>query len=190
MLNLTWEEGEGLSREAVEGEPELGSCQELSCSIVPDFLWPHEQSLPAPLTMEFSRQECCGLPCPLQGICLTQGSNPGLPQCRRILYHLSHQGSPRILEWVAYRTMVSCIAGGFFTSWTTREVQVKNQYLLNPHSASAGVLEVNSYFLLWKVITVLSTTGCICFHRHYSSSYLCAAMHLVRASNDCVILQW
>ena len=30
----------------------------------------------------------------LQGIFLTQGSNPGLPHCRRILYHLSHQGSP------------------------------------------------------------------------------------------------
>ena len=31
-----------------------------------------------------------------------QGSNPGLPHCRWILCHLSHQGSPRILEWVAY----------------------------------------------------------------------------------------
>ena len=29
----------------------------------------------------------------LQGIFPTQGSNPGLPHCRRILYHLSHQGS-------------------------------------------------------------------------------------------------
>ena len=29
-------------------------------------------------------------------------SNPGLLHCRRILYHLSHKGSPRILEWVAY----------------------------------------------------------------------------------------
>ena len=25
---------------------------------------------------------------------LTQGSNPGLPHCRQILYHLSHQGNP------------------------------------------------------------------------------------------------
>ena len=25
----------------------------------------------------------------------TQGSNPSLPHCRRILYHLSHQGSPQ-----------------------------------------------------------------------------------------------
>ena len=29
----------------------------------------------------------------LQGIFLTQGSNPGLPHCRQTLYRLSHQGS-------------------------------------------------------------------------------------------------
>ena len=38
----------------------------------------------------------------LQGIFPTQGLNPGLPLCRWILYQLSHKGSPRILEWVAY----------------------------------------------------------------------------------------
>ena len=59
----------------------------------------------------------------LQGIFPSQGSNPGLPHCRKILYQLSHQGSPRILEWVAYpflrgsswprnQTRVSYIAGG------------------------------------------------------------------------------
>ena len=32
-------------------------------------------------------------PLPFQGIFQTQGSNPGLWHCRRILYHLSHQGS-------------------------------------------------------------------------------------------------
>ena len=62
-----------------------------------------------------------------QGIFATQGLNPGLPHCRRILYRLSHKGSPRILEWVAYpfssrssrprnQPRVSCIAGGFFTN--------------------------------------------------------------------------
>ena len=30
----------------------------------------------------------------LQGIFPTQGLNPGLSHCRRILYHLSQQGSP------------------------------------------------------------------------------------------------
>ena len=38
----------------------------------------------------------------LQGIFPTQGLNPGLPHCRQILHCLSHQGSLRILEWVAY----------------------------------------------------------------------------------------
>ena len=68
----------------------------------------------------------------LQGIFPTQGSNPGLPHCGRILYQLSHKGSPRILEWVACpfsreffqprnQTEVSNIAGGFFTSWAIRE---------------------------------------------------------------------
>ena len=63
----------------------------------------------------------------LQGIFLTQGSNPGLPHYTPILCCLSHQGSPRILELIAYpfsrgtswpriQTGVSCIAGGFFTS--------------------------------------------------------------------------
>ena len=32
----------------------------------------------------------------------TQGLNPDLLHCRPILYHLSYQGSTRILEWIAY----------------------------------------------------------------------------------------
>ena len=38
----------------------------------------------------------------LQGIFPTQRSNLGLLHRRWTPYHLSHQGSPRILEWVAY----------------------------------------------------------------------------------------
>ena len=68
----------------------------------------------------------------LQGIFPTRGSNPGLPHCKWILYCLSHQGSPRILEWRAYpfsrrsswpRNWAGffCIADGSFTSWATRE---------------------------------------------------------------------
>ena len=70
----------------------------------------------------------------LQEVIPTQGSNSGLPlpHCRRILYQLSHQGSPRILQWVAYPfssrssrprngTGVSCVASGFFTNWAIRE---------------------------------------------------------------------
>ena len=70
----------------------------------------------------------------LHAIFPTQGSNPGLLHCRRILYQLSSKGSPRILEWVAYPffpipifpnqelNWASCIAGGFFfTNWAMRE---------------------------------------------------------------------
>ena len=35
----------------------------------------------------------------LQEISPNQGSNPSLPHCRQILYHLSPQGRPRILDW-------------------------------------------------------------------------------------------
>ena len=60
-----------------------------------------------------------------QGNFLIQGLNPGLLHCKQILYCLSHQGSPRILEWVAYhfsrgssrlrnQIRVSHIAGRFF----------------------------------------------------------------------------
>ena len=68
----------------------------------------------------------------LQGIFPTHRWNSGLPHCRQILYQLSHKGSPRILEWVAYpfasrsswprnRTGISCIASGFCTNWAIRE---------------------------------------------------------------------
>ena len=74
----------------------------------------------------------------LQGIFPTQGLNPGFPNCRWILYQLSHRGSPRILEWVAYPfsrgsswsrnlTWGSCIAGGFLTNWAIREALVFKQ---------------------------------------------------------------
>ena len=78
-----------------------------------------------------------------QAIFPTQGSNPGLLHCRQILYQLSHQGSPRTLEWVAYPfsrvtfqprnwTWVTCIAGEFFTTWATREAQKAELPKLNP----------------------------------------------------------
>ena len=58
-----------------------------------------------------------------------QELNPGLLHCRQILYQLSHQGSPRILEWVAYPfssqprnwTRISCISGRFLIKWAIRE---------------------------------------------------------------------
>ena len=46
----------------------------------------------------------------LQGIFPTQGSSPGLPHCRQILYHLSHQGTfkssmLRVLEAYCFKKL-------------------------------------------------------------------------------------
>ena len=92
-----------------------------SCSVVSNSLRPH--GLHSPWNSPGQNTGVGSLSL-LQGIFPTQGSNPGLLDCRWILFQLSHKGSPRILEWVAYpfsgrssqprnRTGVSCIASGF-----------------------------------------------------------------------------
>ena len=103
----------------------IPACESESHSVVSDSLQPHRLYNPwnSP-----GQNTGVGSHSLLQGISPTQGLNPGLPHCGQILYQLSHQGSPRILEWVAYPfysrssrignlTGVSCIAG----SWATRE---------------------------------------------------------------------
>ena len=106
----------------------------LSRSVMSNSLQPH--GLQPARTLHpwgfFKQQHWSGLPALLQGIFPTHGLNPDLPHCRWILYCLSHQGSPRMLDWIVYpfsrgsfqprnRTGVSCIAGRFFTSCATRE---------------------------------------------------------------------
>ena len=56
------------------------------------FATPWTLACQVPLSREFSRQEYWnGSHSLLQGIFPTQGLNPGLLYCRKILYHLSHQ---------------------------------------------------------------------------------------------------
>ena len=64
-----------------------------------DSLWPHGLYSPWNTPGQNTGVGSLSL---LQGIFPTQGLNPGLPHCRKILYQLSHKGNPRILEWVAY----------------------------------------------------------------------------------------
>ena len=107
-------------------------------SVVSGSLWP--QGLYSPWNSPDQNTEVGSLSL-LQGIFPTQGSNPGLPHCRRILYQLNHKGSPRIPEWVAYpfssgssrtrnQTRVSCIAGRFFTNWAIMDWKKKKKNLL------------------------------------------------------------
>ena len=75
-----------------------------SRSVMSDSLQPHGlyNSWNSPL--QNTGMGCCSL---LQGIFPTQGSNPGLPHCRRILYQLSHQGSPRKVSRAMKITSIS-----------------------------------------------------------------------------------
>ena len=80
------------------------SCAVFSCLVMSNSLGPHGLQ-PARLLCPwgFSRQEYwSGVPCPLPGDLSNPGLNPGLLYCRQIFHHLSHQGSPWVLEWVAY----------------------------------------------------------------------------------------
>ena len=99
-------------------------CVSKSLSVMSDPLQPH--GLYSPWN-SLGQNTGVGSLSLLQGIVPTQGSNPGIPHHRQILYQLSYKESPRILEWVAYplssgssqprnRTGVSCIAGGFFNN--------------------------------------------------------------------------
>ena len=84
-----------------------------SCSVVSNSLWPHGlYSPPGSSVHGDSPGKNSGVDChaPLQGIFPTQGLNPDLLHCRRILYHLSHQRSP-------YSVTSSANKDTFFPIW-------------------------------------------------------------------------
>ena len=61
------------------------------------YMTPWTVARQAPLSMEFSRQEYWSeLPFHSPAIFPTQESNPGLLDCKQILYYLSHTGSKQI----------------------------------------------------------------------------------------------
>ena len=137
-------------------------------SVVSDSLQP--QQLYSPWNSSGQNTEVGSLSLFLE-IFPTQGLNLGLPLCKWILYQLSHKGSQRILEWVAYPfssrfsqprslTGVSCIAGRFFTNWAIREtcVYMKGTFLGNkPKSIiiyyyNSPIIKENLILYVWEVV--------------------------------------
>ena len=72
----------------------------------------------------------------LQGIFPGQVLNPGLLHCRWILYQLSHQGNPRILEWVAYT-----VSRGFSQPRNWTRVSCLESYQRNPRE-TFGIIKL------------------------------------------------
>ena len=112
-----------------------------SHSVVSDSLQPHGTPPGFLCPWGFSRQEYwSGLPCPPPGDLLNPGIEPRSPalwvdsllseppqkpkNTGVDIYPFS-RGSSQPRNW----TRVSCIAGGFFTSWATREAWIKAKHL-------------------------------------------------------------
>ena len=85
-------------RQTQLSEPQ-GKLVSESCLVVSDSLRPYGLYSPWNSPSQDTGVDSHSL---LSGIFPTQGLNPGLPYCRQILYQLSHKGSPKILEWVAF----------------------------------------------------------------------------------------
>ena len=134
-----------------------------------DSLWPHGLYSPWNSPGQNTGVVSRFLP---QGNVPTQGLNPGLLHCRQILYQLSHMGSARILEWVAYPfsrgsswlrnwTRVSCITGGFFTNWAIREAP-QNQALFHRPILSLGAqllfIFIRLFVTPWTVVCTMDVS--------------------------------
>jgi len=88
------------------------SSESQSCSVVSDSLRPHGLYSPWNSPGQNTGMYILSF---LQGIFPTQGSNPGLPHCRQILYQLSYKprvpsNSPQCVLWITSSTQA--IEGG------------------------------------------------------------------------------
>ena len=149
----------------------------LSCSVMSDSLRPHGCSLVSYSPWGFSRQEYwVGYYAVLQGIFLTQGSNPGLPHWRRIL------GSSVIYFTQAGWNFICFIFFFNFTLVSTSLEMKFNQILLDHKVLGYEVLHqsgkalsyccswswrlekamvTHSSTLAWRILMDCSWPGCI-----------------------------
>ena len=159
-------------------------CAVFSRSVVSNSLWLYGRQ-PTRLLCPwgFSRQEKgSGLPCPPSGDLTNLGMELRSPALQQdFFYHLSHQGSPRILNWVAYPfsmetsqlrnwTEVSCISGGLFTSWTTQETPYM-YYIFFIHSPVEGHIGCFHILVIVNSATI-NTRVCVSFGIMIFSRYM------------------
>ena len=128
----------------------------------PTLCDPMDCSLPGTSVYGDSPGKNTGVGCHafLQRIFPTQGLNPGLPHCRWICYQLSHQGCPRILEWVVYpfsressqprnQTWLSCFASKFLIVQATKSrATLKNKIKMLPSKIIFLIATSKTFMLL------------------------------------------
>ena len=150
-------------------------------------------------SLEFSRPEHRSeWPFPSPGALPNPGIEPRSSKLPSDSYQLSHKGSPRILECVAYpsssgssrprnQTRVSRTAGRFFTSWATREgpgyhrklylISCNNSYWKRKKSFSKSDDHRDEPFQFSNSPGVLVTMNKLL--KHFSLSYILMLLQLL-----------
>ena len=119
------------------------------------FVTPCSPAHQAPLSTGFSGTNP-GVGCYvlLQGICPTQGSNPGLPHCRQILYHLSHQGS--LCTSLQFNSVTqSCLTLCDPMNCSTPGLPVHHQLRSSPKLTSIESVMPSSHLILCRPLLLL-----------------------------------
>ena len=104
----------------------------MSNSLWPHGLWPTRLLCPLDFPGKGTGVGCHFLP---QGIFPTWESKPGLPHCRQMLYHLSHLGKVKYINFQCSETFVSYGSSGpnFVTSWQVWWLHISNNsFIFSP----------------------------------------------------------
>ena len=112
------------------------------------FLTPWTAACQAPLSVEFSRQECwSGLPFPSPEDRPDPGIEPSLRYCRQILYHLSHQESSMTLQKNCFSKFRDT---AFWNTWYLI-IHRKNCMVTHTHlSSSFGIRVIQNGFIIYN----------------------------------------
>ena len=151
-----------------------------SCSVVSDSLQPHGLQ-PARFLCPWNspgKSTGVGSHSFLQGIFLTQGSNLGLPHCRQILFHLSHQGSPMLHTKQSKQSKTISTLKVEFKGWEglikKRWEMLDNKYdLLLDQSVQASQLQAMKF----SSKQLLGASGCC-----QSEAYFCPSIEIASRS--------
>ena len=111
-----------------------------------DSLWPHRLYSPWNSPGQNTAVGSLSL---LQGIFTTQGSNLGLLHCRRILYHLSPQGSPK--SYLGKPNLGNVVIMFFRNCKYLFENMIEKMLLWQAHNALSPTIGIRGLFVVsWR----------------------------------------
>ena len=127
----------------------------LSC--VRLFVTPWTAACQAPLSLTLDKNTGVGCHALIKGIFPTQESNPGLPYCRRILYELSHKGSP-----IAAEVSMKCL--GYCLVCSKNYITVHSFFHISEPIIPETNFEFSFYPLIAqnRMIVAVTQGGCFC----------------------------